>query len=72
MQLLEDEMERKITTQKNDLKILAITRKDLIAKEACYHFTCYKLHTSKQSQGGQCTRQTWTRRNRTFQHIGDH
>ena len=47
MQLLEDEMERKIATQKNDLKIQAITRNDLIAKEACYHFTFYKFHTSK-------------------------
>ena len=45
MQLLEDEMERKIATQKNDLKILAIIRNELIAKEACYHFTCYRSYT---------------------------
>ena len=41
MQLQEDETVRKIATQKNDSKILAITTNDLIAKEACYHFTCY-------------------------------
>ena len=27
------------------MKILAIIRNDLIAKEACYHFTCYRSYT---------------------------
>ena len=45
MQLQTDETVRKIATQKNDSKILAITTKDLIAKEACYHFTCYRSYT---------------------------
>ena len=45
MQLQEDETVRKIATQKNDSKILAITTNDLIAKEACYHFTYYGSYT---------------------------
>ena len=46
MQLKEaDETVKTIATQKNDSKILAITTSDLIAKEACYHFTCYRSDT---------------------------
>ena len=41
MQLQADETIRKIATQKNDSKILAITTNDLIAKEAYYRATCY-------------------------------
>ena len=45
MQLQSDETVRKIATQKNDSKILAITTNDLIPKEACYCFTCYRSYT---------------------------
>ena len=45
MQLQADETVRKIATQKNDSKILAITANNLIAKEAFYHFTCYRSYT---------------------------
>ena len=45
MQLQADEMVRKIATQENDSKILAITTNYLIAKEACYHFTYYRSYT---------------------------
>ena len=45
MQLQADETVRKIATQKNDSKILAITTNDLIAKEACCHFTSYRSYT---------------------------
>ena len=44
MQSQADETVRKIATQ-NDSKILAITTNDLITKEACYHFTCYRSYT---------------------------
>ena len=42
MHLKVDETVRKTATQKNDSKILAITTNDLISKEACYDFTCYR------------------------------
>ena len=45
MQLQADETVRKIATQKNDSKILAISTNDLTAKESCYHFTCYRSYT---------------------------
>ena len=45
MQLQADGTVSKIATQKNDWKILAITTNDLIAKEACYHFTFYGSYT---------------------------
>lgn len=45
MQLRADEIVRKVATQRNDSKVLAITTSDLIAKEACYHFTCYREYT---------------------------
>ena len=45
MQLQADETVRKIATQKNDSNILAITTNDLVAKEACCHFTCHRSYT---------------------------
>ena len=33
---------RKLATLRNDLTILTVTAEVLIAKEACYHITCYK------------------------------
>ena len=45
MQLQADGAVSKIATQKSDWKILAITTNDLIAKEACYHFTFYGSYT---------------------------
>ena len=45
MLLQADETVRKIATQKNDSRILAISLNDLTAKESCYHFTCYRSYT---------------------------
>ena len=50
MHLKVDETVRKIATQKNDSKILAITKNDLISKEACYHFTCYRRYTRQNKE----------------------
>ena len=36
---------RKIATQKNDSKILALVSRELVAAEACYHRTCYRSYT---------------------------
>ena len=36
---------RKIATQKNDSKILALVPRELVATEACYHRTCYRSFT---------------------------
>ena len=36
---------RKIATQKNDSKILALVWRELVAAEACYHRTCYRSYT---------------------------
>ena len=36
---------RKIATQKNDSKILALVSHELVATEACYHRTCYRSCT---------------------------
>ena len=36
---------RKIATQKNDSKILALVSRELVAAEACYHRTCYRSCT---------------------------
>ena len=45
MQFRADETIRRIATQKNDSLVLAITTNDLVAKEACYHCTCYRSYT---------------------------
>jgi hypothetical protein len=34
---------RRIAMENNDSKILAIVSRELVAAEACYHRTCYKL-----------------------------
>ena len=36
---------RKIATQKNDSRILALASRELVAAEACYHRTCYRSYT---------------------------
>ncbi|CAH3143072.1 unnamed protein product [Porites evermanni] len=36
---------RKIATEKNDSKILALVSRELVAAEACYHRTCYRSYT---------------------------
>ena len=36
---------RKIATQKNDSKILALVSRELVAAEARYHRTCYRSCT---------------------------
>ena len=36
---------RKIATQKNDSKILALVSRELVAAEAWYHRTCYRSYT---------------------------
>ena len=36
---------KKIATQKNDSKILALVSRELVAAEACYHRTCYRSYT---------------------------
>ena len=38
---------RKIATQKNDSKILALVSRELVAAEACYHRTCYRSTRSR-------------------------
>ena len=40
-----DETIRELATKRNDTKIIAVTSNDLVAKEACYHFTCYREYT---------------------------
>ena len=45
IQLRADEKIRKIATQKNDHELLAIASDELIAKEAHYHASCYRLYT---------------------------
>ena len=41
---------RKIATQKNDSKILALVSRELVAAEVCYHRTCYRSSTLDQKQ----------------------
>jgi len=36
---------RKVATEKGDTKLLAITSRDIVAAEACYHASCYKKYT---------------------------
>ena len=49
IQIRADENIRKVATQKNDAKVLAITTDELVAKEAHYHFTCYRSYTRKEN-----------------------
>lgn len=48
MQIRADENIRKIATEKNDSKVLAITTDELISKEAHYHFSCYRSYTRQE------------------------
>ena len=51
MQIRADENIRKIATEKNDSKVLAITTDELISKEAHYHFSCYRtIHVRKRQR----------------------
>ena len=45
LQLRADGNIRELATKRNDAKIIAVTTDELIAKEACYHFTCYRDYT---------------------------
>ena len=45
LQLCSDGNRRELATQRNETKIIAVTTEELIAKEACYHFTCYRDYT---------------------------
>jgi len=36
---------RKVATEKGATKLIAITSRDIVAAEACYHLTCYKKYT---------------------------
>lgn len=45
MQICADDKIRKLATLRNDPTILTVTADELIAKEACYHRTCYKDYT---------------------------
>ena len=36
---------RELATKRNNTKIIAVASDNLIAKEACYHFTCYREYT---------------------------
>ena len=40
-----DETLRNVATQNGDTKLLAITSRDIVAAEACYHGSCYKKYT---------------------------
>ena len=56
LQFRADESIRKLATKRNDSNIIAVATNDMIAKEACYHFTCYRdytrpyIHTSTPNQ----------------------
>jgi len=41
---------RSIATQRGDPKILAVTSRDIVAAEACYHASCYKKYSSSKKQ----------------------
>ena len=45
LQLRSDGNIGELATKRNDTKIIAVTTDELIAKEACYHFTCYRDYT---------------------------
>ena len=45
VQLSVDETLRKCATLKGDEKILALTSRDIVAAEAHYHCSCYKIYT---------------------------
>ena len=41
---------RSVATEKNDTRMLAVTSRDIVAAEACYHASCYKRYTSVREQ----------------------
>ena len=45
MDLRADESIRRIATARNDVKMLAVVSRDLVAAEGCYHRSCYKAYT---------------------------
>ena len=47
MQIRADITVRKVAKERNDTAVLAITADELIAKEACYHWSCYREYTRK-------------------------
>ena len=45
MQLCVDEKIRGLAKEQNDTKIPVVTKNELVTKEACYHFNCYRDYT---------------------------
>ena len=45
MDLRADESIRRIATARNDVKMVAVVSRDLVAAEGCYHRSCYKAYT---------------------------
>ena len=41
---------RKIGTEKNDSKILALVSRELVSSEACYHRKCYRSYTTPEAR----------------------
>ena len=53
VQLRADETIRKLATERKDQDILAIACDELVAKEALYHLSCYKLYTKPEKEKAQ-------------------
>ena len=46
VELQADARIREVAIKRNDAKVLALTSRDLVAAEAWYHKSCYRLYTS--------------------------
>ena len=46
VELQADARIREVAIKRNDTKVLALTSRDLVAAEAWYHKSCYKLYTN--------------------------
>ena len=44
-QLSVDQKLKTIATERHDAKLIALTSDELVAKETCYHPSCYKIYT---------------------------
>ena len=45
IQIRADEKIRKVVTERNDTTVMTIISDELVAKEACYHASCYRMYT---------------------------
>ena len=45
LQIRADEKIRKLACERNDTTVMAIASDELVAKEACYHASCYRAYT---------------------------